>query len=87
MDNGSNYHVTPNSENLDQVNYVCKSYLYTCTVEKATIAGIGSRFLPSSKLHLNDILIVPSTTKNLLSVPKLVEDIQVQILFTNNCVL
>ena len=80
MDSGSNYHVTPNSETLDQVHSVGKAHLLTCTGEKASVTGIGSVFLPYSKLHLNDVLIVPSATKNLLSVQKLANDNQVKLL-------
>ena len=83
MDSGSNFHVTPTPENLDNVNPVGMSHLITCTGEKARITGIGSTLFSPSKLHLNDVLIVPSATKKLLSVHKLTEDNRVHIVFTN----
>lgn len=87
MDSGANYHVTPYMDNLDQVTSLGKTtHLYTCTREKTNITGIGSISL--SDLQLNDVFVVPTTTKNLLSVNKLIADNLVHVHFSNNdCVV
>lgn len=92
MDSGANFHVTPHVEQLDQATSVGKpTHLYTCTGEKTSISGVGFVSLPTnsdSQLHLNDVLIVPSATKNLLSVNKLTADNNVNKHFSNDdCVV
>lgn len=86
MDSGANYHVTPHFEQLEEIAPTSKSHLITCTREQTPILGVGSTVIPcahASKLRLNDVLYVPSATKSLMSVNKLVRDNPVHINFTN----
>lgn len=91
MDSGANYHVTPFSDQLENYTQVGKTHLFTCTGEKTKVVGIGSTSLstssPKSKLILNDVLLVPSATKNLVSVNRLTQDNAVNVCFTNKIVL
>ena len=84
MDSGANYRVTLDSENLNHVNPIGKSHLLTCTGERTRVSGIGFMTFPSSKLSLNEVFVVPSATKQLLSVNKLVTDNNVDVLFTKS---
>ena len=63
----------------------CRCQTSAAKPSQAWVLGIGSASLPCSKsnIRLNDVLFVPSTTKKLLSVKRLVEDNQVDVLFTN----
>lgn len=69
MDSGVSHHMIAHVEHLQNFT-LGKTHLFTCTGEKVCVAGIGSSSLslPNSKLHLNKVLVVPSATKNLISV-------------------
>ncbi|KAK4252532.1 hypothetical protein QN277_014520 [Acacia crassicarpa] len=86
MDSGASHHVISNSAHLDSTAPTGNMSLYTCTGKKAKIHGIGSAFLscPTSNLKFNEVLVVSSTTKNLLSVNRLIKDNSVSIIFTND---
>jgi len=83
MDFGASYHVSPNANQFDQFATNGKKYHFTCSREKANIVGIGNTSLPKSNLSIKNVLIVPSTTKKLLSVDRLTSDNQVKVIFTN----
>lgn len=81
MDSGASYHVTPHSAQFED---------FTPTGEQASVTGIGSvsLFQNNSKLQLNDVLLVPTATKSLISVSKLTSDNPVNVHFTNsNCLV
>ena len=60
VDSGANYHVTLYSDDLDYVVPTGKSHLTTCNGTQSPILGIGSTSIPSA-------------TKNLMSVNKLIQ--------------
>ncbi|KAK4253216.1 hypothetical protein QN277_010546 [Acacia crassicarpa] len=86
MDSGANYHVTPNSEQLEDVTPVGTFYITTCTRQPSSIAGIGSVTIPcnQSQLILKTVLHVPSATKNLINVNHLIVDNPVCVEFTDS---
>ncbi|KAK4262401.1 hypothetical protein QN277_027966 [Acacia crassicarpa] len=87
MDSGANYHVSPDPDHFEEITPSGKSHLITCTGERSPILGIGSATIPctlNSNLRLRDVLYVPTATKNLLSVNRLLRDNLVHIHFTNH---
>lgn len=87
MDSGATHHVASTSEQVDHVDSVGKpQHLLTFIGTKTPILGTGSASLPCSRstLKLNNALLVPNATKNLLSVHKPVKDNEVAVTFTND---
>ncbi|KAK4276094.1 hypothetical protein QN277_019083 [Acacia crassicarpa] len=85
MDSGANYHIIPHSGQFEEMIPTGKSHITTCTGEQRPILGIGTVTIPckQSKFHLKDVLYVPSATKNLMSVNRLVQDNSVSVNFSN----
>jgi len=74
---GASFHVTGNSQNIQQLNHFERpDHIYIGNGEGLQVFGSGSSCLQNSKfpLYLNNLLHVPSITKNLLSVVKFALD-------------
>ncbi|KAK4252585.1 hypothetical protein QN277_014565 [Acacia crassicarpa] len=82
MDSGANHHVAPSTDYLDQTSASGKSFISTCTGERTPILATGNSKL-APNLNLNKILVVPSSTKKLMSVSQLVHDNAVTIEFNH----
>jgi histone deacetylase 1/2 len=82
-DSGASHHVTPDPSNLsDSVSLPGSDQVLMGNGQGLSINSVGSMNFPSkinpnSNLTLKDLLLVPSITKNLLSVSKFAQDNQV----------
>lgn len=77
VDSGSTDHITSELEKITvREKYNGRDQVHTANGAGMSISNIGHTVLhtPSSNLHLNNILHVPSTRKNLVSVHKLALD-------------
>ena len=92
MGSGASNHVTIDAHNLTtKTNYKGKDKFVVGNGSKLLISHIGSSVIASHNLqkplYLNNILHVPSITKNLLSISQFTHDNNVIIEFYSNCCL
>lgn len=84
-DSGASNHLTPEADKINnKTDYMGKEHMIIGDGSSLKIAHIGTGFLDttySSPLLLNDLLHVPTITKNLISVSKLTSDNNVSIEF------
>lgn len=80
VDSGASHHVTASSPNLMQeVPIHGQEHVFQGNGHGLPIKSIGSAFFPAPsysnvQLHLNNLLLVPSITKNLVSVSQIAKD-------------
>ncbi|KAG6751187.1 hypothetical protein POTOM_045706 [Populus tomentosa] len=83
-DTGASAHMTADASQLDKVEpYTGKDKVVVGNGSSLPITYTGS-CSPTPHLQLNDVLVVPSLTKNLLSVSKLTRDYPLSVSFTDN---
>ncbi|KAJ0043956.1 hypothetical protein Pint_18655 [Pistacia integerrima] len=76
--------MTSNVSQLDKVEpYTSKDRVIIGNGSSLPITHMGS-CSPTPTLQLNDVLVVPNLTKNLLSVSKLTNDFPLSVSFTDN---
>ncbi|KAG6783821.1 hypothetical protein POTOM_009495 [Populus tomentosa] len=83
-DTGASAHMTADASQLDKVEpYTGKDKVVVGNGSSLPITYTGS-CSPTPHLQLNDVLVVPRLTKNLLSVSKLTRDYPLSVSFTDN---
>lgn len=87
LDSGATHHVTADSSNMaSQSDYKGKGKLVVGNGTSFSISHVGSTLLPASKpFTLYNILLVPSITKNLISISKFTCDNDVVMEFKSQC--
>jgi histone deacetylase 1/2 len=87
-DSGASYHVTSDPRNLQQsAPFEGHDQIYIGNGQGLNISSAGtstfsSPFLPNHTLTLNNLLLVPSITKNLISVSQFSRDNAVYFVFS-----
>lgn len=86
LDSGATNHVTNAPRNINiSSEYQGNDKLAVGNYEKLQISHIGHSVLPTCDPHkhivLNNILCVPNITKNLISIPKLLNDNDIDVEF------
>ncbi|KAI0488890.1 hypothetical protein KFK09_028729 [Dendrobium nobile] len=89
LDTGATTHLTPDNANLlQQTAYNGSDSISVANGSSAPIQHTGQGLLPlpdsTRKLHLNNLLHVPSLTHNLIFVSRLTKDNSISILFNAN---
>lgn len=90
-DSGATHHITLDPQHLTQYsNYAGSEQVHMGNGQGLTISSIGtsqfsSPFNSVVVLKLNDLLLVPSITKNLVSVSKFAKDNHVYFEFHASC--
>jgi histone deacetylase 1/2 len=94
LDSGASYHVTNDPRNLQQsIPFEGHDQIYICNGQGLTISYAGtstfsSPLLPTHSVTLNKLLLVPSITKNLISVSQFSRDNDVYfVFFANSCLV
>lgn len=83
VDTGASTHMTPTASNLNTVApYSGNASVFFGNGHDAPISHIGNSCI-TPNISLRDVLVVPKLTKSLLSVGKLTEDNEVDVLFSN----
>ncbi|KZV45703.1 hypothetical protein F511_26729 [Dorcoceras hygrometricum] len=84
LDTGASAYMTPISDSLDE----SQPYSGTNRVVVGNGANLSISRIDNSRISysfkLLDVLVVPSLTKNLLSISKLISDYPIDVLFTNS---
>ena len=84
LDTGASAHMTPDLSHLDQAsNYTSKDRVVVGNDAFLPITHTDT-ISPILFLELLDVLVVPHSTKNLLSISKLTSDFPLAVTFTNN---
>ncbi|CAA0807454.1 Unknown protein [Striga hermonthica] len=87
LDSGASTHMTNQPETLDSLkSYSGNSSVIVGNGSNLSISHIGSCRLPNG-MRLNDVLVVPHLTKNLVSISKLTSDLPVDVVFSGNLFL
>ena len=89
LDSGATNHVTNSLGNINiNSEYQGNEKLAVGNGEKLLISHVGNSMLSTSNTHkhiaLNDILYVPSITKNLISISRLLHDNDIDVEFKNS---
>ena len=84
VDTGASAHMTPSPSTMDSVStYSGNDCVVFGNGNTSNISHIGTSFL-SPNIALQDVLVVPHLTKNLLSISKLTKDNPVDITFSDD---
>ncbi|CAA0841807.1 Unknown protein [Striga hermonthica] len=87
LDSGASTHMTNQPATLDSLeSYSGNSSVIVGNGSNLSISHIGSCRLPNG-MRLNDVLVVPHLTKNLVSISKLTSDLPVDVVFSGNLFL
>lgn len=87
LDTGASAHMTPAASTLDSVQpYSGTHKVIVGNGDALSISHTGSRSI-SNNLHLQQVLVVPCLTKNLISISQLTRDYPVDVKFTNDSFL
>ena len=89
LDSGATHHVTSDGNSLTRKSeYLGSGKLVIFDSSQLSISHIGDLTFPASKpLKLRNIILVPSLTKNLVSISKFTLDNHVIVEFDSNCCL
>lgn len=83
VDSGASAHMTAQADTLDSVEpYTGTGHVLVGNGNTLPISHIGNCSL-SSGVNLHDVLVVPTLTKNLLSISKLTADLPVDVVFSD----
>nr|GEU68497.1 putative zinc finger, CCHC-type [Tanacetum cinerariifolium] len=87
VDSGASSHVTSTTSNLDSAfPYVGNEFIIFANGQTAHISHVEKTHI-TPHIALQDVLVVPHITKNLLSISKLTHDDKVDVLFSDNMFL
>lgn len=76
--------MTPTSDNVDSAtSYNGNDRVIVGNGKSLSITHIGNR-LVTPNIHLNDVLVVPNLTRNLLSISRLTRDFSINVVFSDN---
>ncbi|GJR41372.1 retrovirus-related pol polyprotein from transposon RE1 [Tanacetum coccineum] len=87
VDSGASSHMTSTTSNLDSAStYVGNEFIIFANGQTAPISHVGKTNI-TPHIVLQDVLVVPHITKNLLSISKLTHDSKVDVLFSDDMFL